>query len=52
MHVLDQPHLVLIVCSAAGIDWQVMVGKAASQLADSMLAIHACRRQESEANHS
>ncbi len=44
---------VLVVCSGPGIDWQVMTGKAApQQLADSMLAINACHRQEAEASHS
>ncbi len=51
--VINLLHLVLMVCSAAGIDWQVKAGKAApQQLADSMLAINACHCQEAEANHS
>ena len=51
--VLDLPHLVLIVCSAAGIEWQVMIGKAApQQLADCMLAINACHYQEADPSYS
>ena len=50
--VLDPPHLVLVSCSAAGIDWQVMIGNGGpQQLADGMLAINACHCQEAEANH-
>ncbi len=51
--VLDLLHLVPIVCSAAGVDWQVMVGKAAAQqLADCMLAINACHFLQADPSHS
>jgi len=44
---------VLVVCSAPGMDWQVMIGMAAAQqLADCMLAINACHCQEAYPSHS